>query len=76
MFKVSVNNAVQLDHALEQIINFFFYVILFFTIVVLFGFNPTSAFAGVFALATPLSFLFSSAASKWFEVRCSCIDIY
>jgi hypothetical protein len=69
IFRVATYNAVQLDTAVETIFNFIFYLFLGLIITASFAkIDPFALFSSLLALFLPLSFLFSAAASKYFEV--------
>lgn len=67
MFRVTTSNAVQLDQALEKIVNILFYLVLGVIVSMIFGLSPMGVFTALTGLFLPLSFLFSAAASKYFE---------
>jgi len=69
IFRVAIYNAVQLDTAVETIFNVLFYILLGIIIASsLAGIDPFALFSSMIAFFLPLSFLFSAAASKYFEV--------
>ena len=68
MFRVATYNAVQLDEALEKICNVLFYVILGIIVALIFEIGPMQVFAVLSAPFLSISFLFSSAASNYFQV--------
>ncbi len=55
--------------AFEQLGNILFYFILSLITLSMLGVDPTQMFLSLTGLFLPLSFLFSSSASKYFEVR-------
>jgi len=67
MFRVTTSNAVQLDEAFEKIMNVLFYFVLSLFVIFLMGVDPIGIFTGLTGVFLPLSFLFSAAASKYFE---------
>jgi hypothetical protein len=69
IFRVAIYNAVQLDTAVETIFNVLFYLLLGIIIASsLAAIDPFALFSSMIAFFLPLSFLFSAAASKYFEV--------
>lgn len=67
LFRATTTNAGRLDDAFEKMINFVFYIILALVLAAAAGFNPSELFLSMGAIFLPLSFLFSAAASKFFE---------
>ena len=67
MFRVVTSNAVQIDEAFEKILNVVFYFILSLFALFGLGVDPIGIFTGLTGLLLPLSFLFSSASSQYFE---------
>lgn len=67
MLRVNTSNAIQIDEAFEKILNTIFYFILLLLVLFIFGVDPIGMFTAMTGLLLPLSFLFSSASSKYFE---------
>lgn len=67
LLRASVENASQIDHAFEQIINVCFYVVLFVILVAIMGFDPFSLILSLSSLVVAFAFAISSATSKAFE---------
>jgi hypothetical protein len=68
MFRVTTANSAQLDDAFEQLVNIVFYFFLTLIVLSALGVDPQAMFLSLTGLLLPLSFLFSAAASKYFEV--------
>ena len=68
MFRATTLKSAQLDDAFERLVNFGFYFLLFFAVIVAIGLDATNIVAVSASVLLPLSFLFSASASKYVEV--------
>lgn len=67
MFRVITTNSVQIDEAFETILNILFSLGLSILALFVLGVEPIGILTGLTGVLLPLSFLFSAAASKYFE---------
>jgi len=63
----SLKNSQRLDHVLENILNYIFYVLLFFIVIAVLGFDPFSVLLSFTTILLSFTFAFGGAASKYTE---------
>lgn len=72
----SLKNSQRLDHVLENILNYIFYVLLFFIVIAVLGFDPFSVLLSFTTILLSFTFAFGGAASKYTEVSFAKSDVY
>ena len=76
LLRASIENAGQLDHAFEQILNIAFYIFLICVILAANGLDPLALFLSFSSVLLAFAFMISSASSKYFEVRRRCLYVH
>jgi len=67
LLRASVSNSSKLDRALERVINVFFYILLLFVVLAVFGHDPFYLFGYVTGFLLAFAFMIGTACSKYVE---------
>lgn len=67
LLSASIENAGQIDHAAEQILNWIFYTIVAIIIVTILGFDPLAMFLSLSSIIVGFAFMIGNASSRYFE---------
>lgn len=67
LLSASIENASQIDHAAEQILNWVFYMIATIVIVAILGFDPLAMFLSLSSIIVGFAFMIGQASSRYFE---------
>lgn len=68
LLRASIANSGQIDHALEMLINWGFYIVLACLVLSANGLNPLALFLSFSSIILAFAFMIGSASSKYFEV--------